>query len=148
MRRLAPLAAVAGLAVFAGTAAADVRFEGRTSQGRLAILVAEDDGVPKRGAIHWQARCRRGGRVVLGTGFSRPLDLATRRRIRDVGSYRTRRYRGGIRLTIRARMSGRKVAPRRWVGRFGARAVVRRRGRVVNRCAVRVRWRVVRVASR
>jgi hypothetical protein len=148
MRPLVPLTVVAGLAALAGPAAADVRFEGRTSQGRLALLVAEDDGVPKRGAIHWHARCRRGGRVVQGAGFGRPLDLATRRRIRDVGAYRTRRYPGGIRLTVRARISGRNVAPRRWVGRFGARAVVRRRGRVVNRCALRVRWRVLRVASR
>ncbi len=127
---------------------ADIRFEGRTNQGRLALLVAEDDGVPKRGLIRWHTRCRRGGRVVQGTGFSRPLDLATRRRIRDVGTYRTRRYPGGVRLTVRARITGRKVGPRRWVGRFGAWAVVRRRGRVVNRCAVRVRWRAVRVASR
>jgi len=148
MRRLAPLAAVAGLAALAGPAMADIRFEGRTSQGRQALLVAEDDGVPKRGAINWRTPCRRGGRVVQGTGFSRPLDLATRRRIRDVGTYRTRRYPGGIRLTVRARISGRRVGPRRWVGRFGARVVVRRRGRVVNHCAVRVRWRVVRVASR
>jgi hypothetical protein len=148
MRRLAPLAAVAGLAALAAPAAADIRFEGRTSQGRPALLVAEDDGVPKRGAINWRTGCRRGGRVVQGTVFRRPLDLTTRRRIRDVGSYRTRRFPGGIRLTVRARVSGRKVGPRRWVGRFGARAVVRRRGRVVNRCAVRVRWRVVRVASR
>jgi hypothetical protein len=145
MRRLAPLAAMAGLATFAGAASADVRFEGRTSQGRLALLVAEDDGVPKRGAIRWQARCRRGGRVVQGTGFSRPLDLTTRRRIRDAGTYRTRRYPGGVRLTVRARVRGRKVGPRRWVGRFSARALVRRRGRVVNRCTVRgIRWQVRR----
>jgi hypothetical protein len=148
MRRLAPLAAVAGLAALAGPAAADVRFEGRTSQGRQALVVAEDDGVPKRGAFNWRARCRRGGRLVQGTGFSRPLDLATRRRFRDAGSYRTRRYADGIRLTIRARTTGRKVSPRRWIGRFTARAVVRRGGRVLDRCAVSVRWRVARVATR
>jgi hypothetical protein len=146
MRRLGPLAALAGFAALAGPAVADVRFEGRTSQGRLAILVAEDDGVPKRGAINWQARCRRTGvRLVQGTGFSRPLDLSTRRRIRDVGSYRTRRFPDGVRLTIRARMVGRKVGPRRWRGRFSAQAVVRQRGRVIDRCGVRgVRWRVRR----
>jgi hypothetical protein len=145
MRRLAPLAALAGLAVLAGPAWADIRFEGRTSQGRYALLVAEDDGVPKRGEIRWQARCRRTGvRLVQSTGFRRPLDLSTRRRIRDVGSYRTR-LRDGVRLTIRARISGRKVGPRRWRGRFGARVVARRGGRVLDRCAVRgLRWRVRR----
>jgi hypothetical protein len=146
MRRFAPLAAVAGLAVLAGPAVADVRFEGRTSQGRLALLVAEDDGVPKRGAINWHARCRRTGRrLIQGTVFRRPLDLSTGRRIRDVGSYRTRRFRDGVRLTIHARTTGRKVGPRRWRGRFSARAVVRQRGRVIDRCAVRgIRWRVRR----
>jgi hypothetical protein len=146
MRRLAPLAAVAGLAALAGPAAADIRFEGRTSQGRLAILVAEDDGVPKRAVINWHARCR-SSRVTLpqSTVFRRPLDLSTGRRIRDAGSYRSRRYRGGVRLTIRVRVIGRKVSPRRWRGRFSARALVRQRGRVIDRCAVRgVRWRVRR----
>jgi hypothetical protein len=145
MRRLAPLAAVAGLAALAGPAMADIRFEGRTSQGREAFLVAEDDGVPKRGAIFWRARCRRTGvRLIQGTVFRRPLDLSTGRRVRDVGSYRTR-LRGGVRLTIHARTTGRKVGPRRWRGRFSARAVVRRRGRVIDNCAVRgIRWRVRR----
>ena len=146
MRRLAPLAAAAGLAVFAGTAAADVRFEGRTSQGGYTLLVAEDDGVPKRSLIRWRADCRRPGvRLEESTGFSRPLDLSTRRRFRDAGSYRDRE--GRFRVTYTVRMSGRKVASRRWAGRFRARAVVRRAGRVVDRCSVRgVRWRVVRPA--
>jgi hypothetical protein len=145
MRRLAPLAALAGLAALAAPALADVRFEGRTSQGRLALLVAEDDGVPKRGSVHWRARCRRTGvRLIQGTGFGRPLDLSTRRRIRDVGTYRTR-LQDGVRLTIRARVRGRKVGPRRWRGTFGARVVARRGGRVLDRCAVSgVRWRVRR----
>jgi hypothetical protein len=141
MRRLSPLAVVAGLAAFAGPALADIRFEGRTSQGRSALLVAEDDGVPKRGAIYWQTRCRRSGsRPTEGTGFRRPLDVNSRRRFRDVGSYR-KRYRNGERVTFTVRISGRKVAPRRWTGRFRVRAVVRRGGRLLDRCSVRgVRW--------
>jgi hypothetical protein len=144
MRRFAPLAAVAGLAALAAPAAADIRFEGRTSQGWRVLVVAEDDGVPKRGAIDWQANCR-SGRVSQGTGFSRPLDLSARRRFRDVGSYRSR-DRPNARVTVW--MSGRKVGPRRWAGRFRARLVVRRGGRVVNRCAVGgIRWRAVRVRT-
>jgi hypothetical protein len=144
MRRLAPLAAVAGLAALAGPAMADVRFEGRTSQGRLVVLVAEDDGVPKRGAIRWEADCSiPGDYVIQGTGFSRPLDVSTRRRFRDVGSYRLR---GHPNQRVTVWMSGRKVGPRRWAGRFRARLVLRRGGRVVNRCSVGgVRWRAVRV---
>jgi hypothetical protein len=144
MRRLAPLAALAGLA-FAAPASADVRFEGRTSQGGYMLVVAEDDGVPKRGLIRWRADCRRpGAGLEESTVFSRPLDLSTRRRFRDAGSYRENAG-GRFRITYTLRTSGRKVSPRRWAGRFRARAVVRRAGRVVDRCSVRgVRWRVRR----
>jgi hypothetical protein len=146
VRRLAPLAAVAGLAALAGPAAADIRFEGQSSQGRRVILVADDNGVPKRAKVGWQARCARSGaRPTEGTGFSRPLDVNTRRRFRDVGSYRLRDQ-PNARVTVW--MSGRKVGPRRWAGRFRARLVLRRGGRVVNRCAVGgIRWRAVRVRT-
>jgi hypothetical protein len=146
MRRLTPLAAaLAGLAALAGPAAADIRFEGRTTQGRQALLVAEDDGVPKRAVIRWRARCRSGGALRQYTVFRRPFDLSTDTRIRDVGTYRSRRYRGGVRLTIRVRLVGRKVGPRRWRGTFGARLVARREGRAFARCAVLgARWSVRR----
>jgi hypothetical protein len=141
MRRLAPLAAVAGFAVMAGPAAADIRFEGQSSQGRRMILVADDNGVPKRGKIGWQVRCRRSGSRPTGsTGFRRPLDVSRPRRVRDAGSYRVR-FRNGERVTFTVRISGRKVGPRRWTGRFRILAVVRRGGRVIDRCAVRgVGW--------
>jgi hypothetical protein len=145
MRRLLAPAVMCWLALPAAPAAAEVRFEGRTGQGRAAIVVAEDDGVPKRVAIRWQASCSRSGfRVVETTSFRRPLDLADRRRIRDDGSYLLRDQ-GGERLTISVRISGRRAGPRRWTGRFRASAVVRRSGRVIDRCSVRgVRWRVRR----
>jgi hypothetical protein len=145
MRRLAPLAAVAGLAALAGPAAADIRFEGQSSQGRRVILVADDNGVPKRAKIGWQARCRRSGARPTGsTGFRRPLDVSGPTRLRDAGSYRVR-YRNGERVTFTVRISGQKAGPRRWTGRFRVRAVVRRGGAVVDRCAARgVRWRVRR----
>jgi hypothetical protein len=139
------LAAVVLFGALPASAAADVRFEGRTSQGGYALVVAEDDGVPKRGLIRWRADCRRPTyRVQESTIFRRPLDLSTRRRFRDVGSYRLRQP-NGARLTFFLRTSGRKVAPRRWAGRFRARVVVRRGGRVIDRCGVRgVRWSVRR----
>jgi hypothetical protein len=145
MRRLAPLAAVAGLGALAGPAAADVRFEGQSSQGRRVILVADDNGVPKRAKIGWQARCRRSGaRPTESTGFRRPLDMSSPRRFRDAGSYRVR-YRNGEQVTFTVRMSGRRVGPRRWTGRFRVHSVVRRGGAVLDRCAVRgIRWSVRR----
>jgi hypothetical protein len=145
MRRLAPLAAAAGLGALAGPAAADVRFEGQSSQGRRVILVADDNGVPKRAKIGWQARCRRSGaRPTESTGFRRPLDMSSPRRFRDAGSYRVR-YRNGEQVTFTVRMSGRRVGPRRWTGRFRVHTVVRRGGGVLDRCAVRgIRWSVRR----
>jgi hypothetical protein len=145
VRRLAPLVAVLGLAAAAGPAAADVRFEGRTSQGRFALLVAEDDGVPKRYFLRWRARCSGGGTLRQFTTFGRPFDLSTATRLRDAGTYRSRRYRGGLRLTIRVRLLGRKVGPRRWRGTFGARVIGRVDGRETDRCtALGVRWSVRR----
>jgi hypothetical protein len=145
VRRLAPLAAVLGLAAVAGPAVADVRFEGRTSQGRPMAVIAEDNGVPKSGRIRWSADCRQPGYTLRGaTGFSRPLDLSTRRRFRDAGTYRTRTP-NGERLTVFARIRARKVGPRRWRGTFGARVIARRGGRAIDRCAaLGVRWSVRR----
>jgi hypothetical protein len=152
MRRLfaasAPMAALApfaALATFAAPALADVRFEGRTGQDRRALVVSEDDGVPKRVLVAWRASCVRPGfRVIESTTFKTPLDLSTRRRFRDRGTYRVR-DRGGERITFTVRVSGRKVGPRRWIGRFRGSAVVRRRGEVRDRCSVRgIRWRVAR----
>jgi hypothetical protein len=145
MRRVALIGAVALFAAPVGPARADVRFEGQSSQGGFALVVAEDDGVPKRALIRWRADCRRPGfRIQETTTFRRPLDLSARRRFRDAGLYR-RGAGNGYRLTVVARISGRKVTPRRWIGSFRARVVVRRAGRERDRCSVRgVRWRVAR----
>jgi hypothetical protein len=145
MRRLAPLAAMLGLAAVAGPAAADVRFEGETSQGRRIVVVVDDGGVPKRAKIGWRARCRpSGSRPIASTGFRRPLDVNGRRRFVDAGSYRVR-FRNGERVRFTVRITGRKVGPRRWTGRFRVHAVVRRGGRVRDRCFARgVRWAAVR----
>ena len=75
--------AMALFAAHAGSALADVRFHGRSSQERSVVVVAEDDGVPKRVLIDWRADCRRPGfRVIETTVFRRPLDLSARRRVR------------------------------------------------------------------
>jgi hypothetical protein len=145
MRRLALLGVVVLSAAHAGSAVADVRFQGQSSQGRRVLVIAEDDGGPKRAWIRWRAECRRPGyRVIESTSFRTPLELSTRRRFRDDGRYRLRGP-NGYRLAFTPHISGRKVRPRRWVGSFRAEVVVRRAGRVRDRCSVRgVRWRAVR----
>jgi hypothetical protein len=137
--------AVALFAAHTGVAIADVRFRGQSRQGLPVAVVAGEDGTPKRARIRWRSVCRSGLRGITTTGFRRPLDLSTRRRFRDSGTYSVREP-TGARATITATISGRKTGPRRWAGRFRAVTVVRRGGRVRDRCAVRgVRWRALRV---
>jgi hypothetical protein len=135
----------AGLLVMPAMAQADVPFNGRTGQGRAVKIVAEDTGAVKRAAIRWRADCRRPGfRFTESTTFRMPLDSTTARSFRDSGSYRLR-LRRGFRAIVSPTISGRKAGPRRWIGRFHVRVVVRRAGQVRDRCAVRgVRWRARR----
>lgn len=146
MTRLAVLAVAVALLGLPAGALADVRFRGESSQGRRVLVISEENGVPKRAWIRWRADCRRPGfRVLESTSFRTPMELSTRRRFRDNGSY-TLRTPNGFRIRITPVISGRKVAPRRWAGRFRATAVVRRAGRVRDRCSVSgVSWRVRRV---
>lgn len=138
------MGAVALFATHTGVAIADVRFRGQSRQGLPVVVVAGDDGTPKRARIRWRSVCRSGLRGITTTGFRRPLDLSTRRRFRDSGTYSVREP-TGARATITATISGRKAGPRRWVGRFRAVTVVRRGGRVRDRCSVRgLRWRALR----
>jgi hypothetical protein len=139
------LLAAAAVAALPATAQADISFPGGTGQGFGLKLVAEDNGIVKRVAIGWRASCRRPGyRITESTTFRTPLELASARSLRDGGSY-TKAGGHGYRLTVHPRISGRKVGPRRWAGRFRATVVVRRGGEVRDRCSVRgVRWRARR----
>jgi hypothetical protein len=147
LRRGSVLVAIAIFAIPAGAAQADVTFRGRTEQGRLMRVVAGDDGIVKRARIWWRAPCARPGFVFReSTSFVMPLDRTVERYFRDAAppAYRLRDRRG-FRFVVSPRISGRKVGPRRWRGTFGVRVVVRKDGRVRDRCAVSgVRWRAVR----
>jgi hypothetical protein len=117
-------------------------FKGRTSQNRSAELQTNDRRLPVRVQIAWRASCSR-GIFRETTTFLRPYDLRTTKEIRDAGSYTLRD--GNLRYRIRTHVRGRRVAPRRWRGTFGATAVVRRDGRVIDRCpSGTVNWRASR----
>jgi hypothetical protein len=140
------LTGVVLLGLLAGPAQADVRFTGKSGQGRTVNLRTGDDGLVQRFAISWRADCRRPGYVFdsgTQTTPASPFEVSTRNRWVDVGGYRER-LSGQRRAVYRARTAGRRVSDRRWRGIFRITVRVFRRGRQVDRCHLRTRWRVLR----
>ena len=129
--------------VLVGAPAAEAGvFKGRTSQNRSTELRTNDRRLPVYLRIAWRASCSR-GTFGESTTFLRPYALRSATEIRDAGSYTLRD--GNLRYRIRTHVRGRRVAPRRWKGTFGATAVVRRDGRVIDRCpSGTVTWRASR----
>jgi hypothetical protein len=145
---LTGIAAVALMAATAGAAQADVRFTGKSGQGRTVNFRTSDDGLVQRFAISWRADCRRPGFVYTAgtqTTPASPFEVSTRKRWLDVGGYRER-VSGGGRAVYRARTAGRRVSAHRWRGIFRITVRVFRRGRQIDRCHVRTRWRVRRLS--
>jgi hypothetical protein len=126
-------------------AAADLRFRGKTGQGRLVTLRTDDAGMVEMVDIGWRSRCQPGGWSQGATKFLPRFDLLTRDRIVDAGSYRER-LEGGIRSILNARVAGSRVSERRWRGVFRIRERVFRGGRLVMTCYRRTGWKVVRRA--
>ncbi len=119
-------------------------FRGPTSQDAGAVLKTNDRGLPVVVRIGFRAPCSDRKLLKAGTVFRSPLDYRTRRRVRDEGSYRFRTQEGE-RIRAHAWVRGRRVAPRRWRGRYGGSFVVRRNSRVVARCQTGiVSWRASR----
>jgi hypothetical protein len=137
------------MASAAGVAQADVRFTGKSGQGRTVNFRTGDDGLVLRFAISWRADCRRPGFVFVSstqTTPASPFEVSTANRFVDVGGYRERLT--GRRLAVyRARTVGKRVSGRRWKGIFRIRVRVYRRDRLIDRCYMRTRWRVRRVSG-
>ncbi|MDQ3741908.1 MAG: hypothetical protein M3320_06165 [Actinomycetota bacterium] len=143
--RTAILAAVLGTALAVpSTALADKSFAGKTAQNRSVTLTTGDDNVLKTFRINWITRrcAQSGSRFQHMTAFRPPFDLATGDEFRDAGSFRVRDD-GGIRSRVRITITGRHAfdpanpAAENWFGTVKARIVVRRRGRIIDRCNLR-----------
>jgi hypothetical protein len=119
-------------------ALADTRIAGRTSQGRPVSIVVGDDGRFTQVRISWVTRlCRRRGlRVVGRTVFRPPYDVNDANRVEGVRIHTMRRGR------LRIRMTGNFIAERAadgsWSGTVSGGMEVRRRGRTINDCALRL----------
>ncbi len=143
--RTAVLAAVLGTALAVpSTALADKSFSGKTSQNRSVSLTTGDDNVLKTLRINWITRkcAQSGSRFQHITPFRPPFDLANGEEFRDAGSF-TVRDSGGIRSRVRITLTGRHALDpavpeaEKWTGTVKASIVVRRRGRVIDRCNLR-----------
>lgn len=131
------------LAALPASAAADKRFEGETAQGRTVILRTSDDDVLESLRINWKVKpCRNGGRVQDFTAFRPPSDAAEPEAFSVARAFTIAQDRG-IRTRVRLSAEGRHVlaparpAAERWRGTLKGTMVVRRRGRVIERCTLR-----------
>jgi hypothetical protein len=144
-------AAFAAAAAAPAAASADTLFTGKTQQNRPVTVRTGADGVVNLARLTWKtARCRTDNELQLVTGFRPTFDTATTEAFGDSGSY-TARLRGGIRIRVTPTISGRRVvdpadpAKVSWQGTFRATAVVRRNGRVIDRCTQRsVGWTAIK----
>jgi hypothetical protein len=82
---------------------ADVRFRGKTGQGRLATLRIDDDGLFQRFGIRWRADCRKPNFVFTSsTKMLPPIDVSAPERFVDADRYRAH-YDNGLRAVFDAR---------------------------------------------
>ena len=151
MRRLAAIGAVLAPAVLSAPAAAqDVPYRGVTTQGGLVTLTADERGRTGGFTVRWRAGCTNGRvfRRQVTTFALLGEEARPARRITARDRFKAP-DRGGRIGTIVMRMTGRFVESprgpglRRWEGTVRARIVVRRHGRVSERCAMGARWRAM-----
>ena len=145
---LLAIAAFAVALVAPSQAVADKNFSGKSAQNRTVSLTTGDDNVLKTLRINWLTRrcAQSGARFQHITRFRPPFDVATPDEFRDAGSF-TVRDSGGYRSRVSITIAGRHAfdpanpAAENWSGTVSARVVVRRRGRVIDRCRLRsVNW--------
>jgi hypothetical protein len=141
-------AAVAVALVAPSQAAADKSFSGKTSQNRSVSLTTGDDNVLKTFRVNWITRrcAQSGARFQHITSFRPPFDSATPDAFSDARSF-TVRDRGRIRSRVTITLAGQHAfdpanpAAEKWFGTLKAKVVVRRRGKVIDRCTLRsINW--------
>jgi hypothetical protein len=130
------------IAVVPATAGA-ATLRGRTAQHRATRIDVGTNGVPRKVVVSWRAHCQADPRATYTdtTAFPTPHASARTKRIIGGGTYRTRAG-PGLRATITSRLVAHRHSVYLWTGSFRARAVIRRHGRLVDRCILRrVGWR-------
>lgn len=139
---------VAALAV-PSEAAAVKTFRGKTQQNRTVTVTIGDDQRLDTLRVNWiTRRCAlSGSRFQHITRFRRPYDRSSTDDFGDAGTFRVVEDGGRIRSRVAITLSGSRTfdpanpATESWSGTLSARVVVRRRGRVIDRCRLRqITW--------
>lgn len=146
---LLTIAALSVALVAPSNAAAVKNFRGKTQQGRTIKLTIGDDGLLQTLNINWiTRRCRHSrARFQHRTTFRPPFDTSTPDAFSDAGAF-TDIQSGGIRSRVNITLGGQRTqldpadpATERWKGTLKASVVVRRRGKVIDRCTLRqITW--------
>ena len=148
-RLLVLLTLLAAALVLPADALAAKTFRGKTQQSRGVTVIVGDDGLVDRVRVNWRTRrCQLGGsRFQDATQFNGPFEPSTVDAIGDSGAY-TVRDRGGIRSRVGIVLTGKRLfdpanpAGETWEGTLRANVVVRRRGKIIDRCRLRsIGWR-------
>lgn len=137
-------AVLAAALIAPSQAAADKSFAGKTVQNRSVSLTTGDDNVLKTFRVNWiTRRCAlSGSRFQHITAFRPPFDSATPDAFTDAGSFTVRdrgRIRSRVKMTITGQHSFDPAVPEaeKWFGTLKASVVVRRRGKVIDRCRLK-----------
>ena len=103
-----------GLAEAAGK---NVRYSGKSGQGKKVVLLTDSGGEAKRFSIHFKAVCGRGFLEDAIQRFVRPLRHADEDGFRDGGTY-DHNYSKGRKAEIRTRVAGERAGRGRFEGTF------------------------------
>jgi hypothetical protein len=128
---------VAAAVVLPAVSQARTVLHGETSLGARVNLTLGDAGRPEKLTFAWRAPCRGGSTLRDASVMRPPTSASTATRFRAAGSYLIRQRRGGYRIRVSLDVRGRRVDTAAWVGTIQMTALVRRRGRLVNRCRLR-----------
>lgn len=133
----------------AAAQAPPVAYQGETGQSKRIAVQTDAQQRVSRVTIAWTASCRRGRGLSTQTVVVPPRRTVTRDRFATAGAF-TMRQKGGYRIRVRLSIEGlRDTAVAnggdRWTGTMTVSAVVRRRGKVVDRCRLPMTvWSAVR----
>ena len=140
MRGRAAALAIAAAAALPATASANVQFSGTTDQGRPIELEVADNGLMRFIDVSWRTlRCSKSRKRLTEVSTLREFDRTTTSAFLFDHPFGRRRA-GGIRIAVDMTMIGNRTADpanpslARWSGTMELFAVVRKRGRVIDRC--------------
>jgi hypothetical protein len=137
MRAVGVSAVLAGLLLAAGAAPAEAEnLHGYTHRGMHVTITTDAQGRATEAVYYWRVR-----RCDLGR-YSYRGATAVDSKKRPTAHFFTNnpytvRSRGGFRTRVTVRSNARRLSFYRWRGTFSVAAIIRRHGRVVDRCHIR-----------